>query len=117
MDILEVAKWYVSQGLSVIPVKADGSKSPLITGWRKYTNTQPTPEELTAWFGGGNPVGIGIVPGPASGNLVVLDFENHGESAYFEWIQRLPEELRTLAQSLPTVATPSGSTSLSDQTA
>jgi len=108
MNILEVAQQYLAAGLSIIPVKADGSKSPLIAGWRKYSNTLPTPEECSNWFASGALVGIGVVPGPASGNLVVLDFEHHGESAYFEWIQRLPDNLRTLAQSLPTVATPSG---------
>lgn len=108
MNILEVAQQYLAAGLSVIPVKADGSKSPLITGWRKYSNALPTSEEITQWFSGGALVGIGVVPGPASGNLVVLDFEHFGESAYFEWIQRLPDNLRAVVQALPTVATPSG---------
>lgn len=108
MDILSIARWYVSQGLSVIPVKADGSKSPSINGWRKYSNELPTDEQLVEWFGGTKVVGIGVPCGPASGNLVVLDFEHVGESAYFEWIQRLPAELRTFAESLPTVITPSG---------
>jgi len=108
MDILSIARWYVSQGLSVIPVKADGSKSPSINGWRKYSNELPTDETLVEWFGGTKIVGIGVPCGPASGNLVVLDFEHVGESAYFEWIQRLPDDLRKFAESLPTVVTPSG---------
>lgn len=115
-DVLSIAKQFVADGLSVIPIVTDASKpgskhqwkQPLHSGWRKYSTVLPTPEELQSWFGNGAFVGIGVVPGPASGNLVVLDFEHHEQSAYFEWIQRLPEDLRVLAQSLPTVATPTG---------
>ena len=108
MSLLEIAAAYVDQGLSVIPVKADGSKSPSLSGWRAYTAKIAEPKQLAEWFGGPELRGIGIVPGPASGNLVVLDFEHSGESAYVEWIQRLPDELRELANSLPTVSTPTG---------
>lgn len=108
-SVLEIARWYVSQGLSVIPVKADGSKSPALTGWRKYSTEIASEETLAVWFSVASLVGIGVVPGPASGNLVVLDFEHRdGESAYVEWMQRLPEPLKTLASTLPTVSTPSG---------
>lgn len=109
MDVLSIARWYVSNGISVIPVKADGSKSPALTGWRKYSNELPDDATLVKWFGTpGELVGVGVPAGPASGNLVVLDFEFQGESAYFEWVQRLPEDLRKVADSLPTVSTPSG---------
>jgi hypothetical protein len=109
MDVLSVARGYVSAGLSVIPVKADGSKAPLLTGWRKYTADRPDDDTLQKWFGNGTLAGIGVPAGPASGNLVVLDFEHDGkESAYFEWYRRLSPELRQQADNLPTVSTPSG---------
>lgn len=107
-SVLEIATSYVANGLSVIPVRADGSKAPAVAGWRAYANKFADEKTLSEWFGVGKFVGIGIVPGPVSGNLVILDFENHGESAYVEWIGRLPDELRELALSLPTVSTPSG---------
>ncbi|RTL26386.1 MAG: hypothetical protein EKK55_07805 [Rhodocyclaceae bacterium] len=108
-DVLNIARWYVSQGISVIPVKADGSKSPSISGWRKYSNELPTEAELEKWFGGGQLSGIGVPCGPASGNLLVLDFEYaEGESAYFQWFNRLPDDLQKFVKSLPTVSTPSG---------
>lgn len=107
-DTLTAARYYRSCGLSVIPIKADGSKSPLLSGWRKYSNTHPTDAEIDEWFGGGQVVGVGIVPGPASGHLVVLDFEFVGESAYFEWYQRLPTSLRELVDTLPASVTPTG---------
>lgn len=109
MSILESAQQYIDAGLSVIPVKADGSKSPVITGWRAYSNKLADAATLAEWFAPGKVVGIGVVPGPASGNLVILDFEHRdGESAYVEWIRRLPDDLRELAETLPTVTTPSG---------
>ena len=37
MSILDIASEYIDAGLSVIPVKADGSKAPAFTGWRAYT--------------------------------------------------------------------------------
>lgn len=108
-DTLTIARWYVSQGISVIPVKADGSKSPLLSGWRKYSNELPTDADLEKWFGAGQVVGIGIPAGPASGNLVILDFEfAEKESAYLQWLQRLPEHLEKFVRTLPTVSTPSG---------
>ncbi len=108
-SILDNAIWYTENGISVIPVRADGSKAPLITEWRKYSNEIASREQLKEWYGDPKKiVGIGAACGPASGNLVVLDFECDGESAYTEWLKRLPDELRELAISLPTVTTPSG---------
>lgn len=107
-DVLSAARYYLSCGLSVIPIKADGSKSPLLSGWRKYSATHPTEDELVEWFAGPSLMGVGIVPGPASGHLVVLDFEFVGESAYFEWYQRLAPELRVLVDTLPASVTPTG---------
>ena len=108
-DTLSIARWYVAQGISVIPVKADGSKSPLLSGWRKFSTELPDDATLEKWFGTSQLVGIGVPAGPASGNLLILDFEYaEGESAYVQWVQRLPENLQSFVKTLPTVSTPSG---------
>ena len=60
--MLEIARQYVADGLSVIPVKADGSKSPAFTGWRAYSNKIADDATLADWFAPGKLVGIGIVP-------------------------------------------------------
>ncbi len=108
-SVLEWARRYVAAGLSVIPVRTDGSKAPALPDWRQYTDRLPTDEELTEWFGGDRDYGLGIVPGPASGNLAVLDFEcRNGVSAFDAWKQTIGEQQRTLLNSCPVVATPSG---------
>jgi len=71
-DTLSIARWYVAQGISVIPVKADGSKSPLLSGWRKFSTELPDDATLEKWFGTSQLVGIGVPAGPASGNLLIL---------------------------------------------
>lgn len=86
-NTLEVARAYIAQGLSVIPVKADGSKAPKLAGWREFATRRATDEELVGWFSNRiQPAGIGLVCGAASGNLVVLDFEHKGGACVFsEW--------------------------------
>lgn len=108
-DLLTTARLYVAAGLSVIPVRADGSKAPLMTGWREYSERKATDTELVEWFAPGKKAGLGVVPGPASGNLVVLDFEcKGGQPAYAEWVNRLTPPLVAAVATCPVVRTPSG---------
>lgn len=109
-DMLAVATAYVDQGVSVIPVKPDGSKSPRWAGWRSYATRLPTAVELAEWFGpGAPPAGLGVPCGPASGNLVVLDFEcKAGVPAYAEWLSGLPRSVAAYLSACPIVRTPSG---------
>jgi len=46
MELYETAKRYVDAGLSVIPVRADGSKAPAIGSWKQFQERRPTAEEL-----------------------------------------------------------------------
>ncbi len=109
VSVIEWARWYVASGLSVIPVRADGSKAPAFQDWRQYTDRLPTADELSRWFDAGKEFGIGVVPGPASGNLAVLDFEvRGGVNAYDLWRANLtPQQVALLAR-CPVVVTPSG---------
>lgn len=104
---LEIARAYVARGLSVIPIKTDGTKSPKLSGWREFTRRLPTDAELAQWFS--QEAGIGVVPGPASGNLVVLDFEcKYDRPAWEEWLSGLPFQLKAVLTDFPVVRTPSG---------
>lgn len=91
-DLLAVARCYVGAGLSVIPVKADGSKAAAVK-WGDYMERKPTDAELSAWFAPHKPVGVAVVCGKVSGNLAVLDFES--DAAWQRWLAR--------AESLPPV--------------
>ncbi|MEW6215599.1 MAG: bifunctional DNA primase/polymerase, partial [Nitrospirota bacterium] len=65
---LEWAKWYVSKGFSVIPIKHKG-KEPAIFSWKGYQDKLPTNEELVEWFGNNSKNNIAIVTGKIS-NIV-----------------------------------------------
>jgi hypothetical protein len=104
------ARWYDSVGLSVLPVRSDGSKAQAIAGWRRYATRQPTAAERAAWFGPASGDGIGIVGGPASGNLVILDFEGKGRDPFGAWLAKLTDDDRHHLGRCPRVRTPGGGT-------
>ena len=59
--VLEAAQRAYRAGLTVVPVREDGSKAPDVTGWAQYqTGTQrPTPEQMRDWFASGARQGVG----------------------------------------------------------
>jgi hypothetical protein len=107
-ETLASAKAYLGAGLSVIPVRADGTKAPVHPGWRQYAERPPTPHELWEWWGPDAPArhGIGIPGGPASGNLAVLDFETEG--AYARWLAAIPGDTHDFLDDSPLVRAPRG---------
>src|SRR5262245_52437377 len=82
-DQLAAARAYVAVGVSVFPVRTDGSKAPCFQGWREYAERRATDRELQRWFPRPGATGIGITGGAASGNLAVFDFETW--SAFTRW--------------------------------
>lgn len=72
---LEHALGYIARGWSIVPLVA-GKKVPAVTladflsGARRLD-----PDEVRAWFGEGSRHGIGIICGPPSGNLAVVDVD------------------------------------------
>lgn len=108
-EIWDVARFYVQVGLSVIPVRADGSKAPSLARGEveQYRERFPSHEEIKAWFGHGRAVGLAIVCGKISGNLAVLDFES--PQAWQNWQRRCEElGLTKLYDTFPRVVTPRG---------
>ena len=75
-SVLSAALAYLRNGISVLPIKADGSKAPAISGWKRLQNSRLTEEEAQHHFSGS--AGIGIIGGAISGNLEVLDFDEAG---------------------------------------
>jgi|GEM_PF-6509168 len=70
---LDYALFYVSYGLSVIPLKP-GEKVPLIK-WEQYQKEPPSIVEVQKWFKDTDN-NIAIVCGRVSRNLVVIDFDD-----------------------------------------
>jgi putative DNA primase/helicase len=70
------ARRYVDGGLSVIPVRLDGSKAPACE-WQEFQVRQPMDKELRGWFFEGGS-GIAIIGGRVSGNLERIDFDEPG---------------------------------------
>ena len=62
-------------GLSVIPIKADGSKVPPVK-WRDFQSRRPTLKEMETLFIEHDQQGLALVCGSVSKNLEALDFES-----------------------------------------
>ncbi|HJZ56774.1 MAG TPA: bifunctional DNA primase/polymerase [Gemmataceae bacterium] len=103
---LLAARHYCAVGLSIIPIRTDGSKAPAIEGWRQFAERRPTDRELRDWFDRPTPYGIGIPGGPASGNLLILDFERW--SAFTRWGGALSADHRVQLRRCPVVGAPRG---------
>ena len=104
-SIFQVAFEYIRSGLSVIPIRTDGSKSPAIPTWKPFQDRLPNVGELRSFFFQKH-VGIAIICGKVSGNLEVLDFDQNEVFDRF-WLQ-LGEESWALPPKLSVVKTPRG---------
>ena len=69
---LEWARFYLSRGISIIPVLPK-SKQPAIL-WSEFQRRHPTDTEIEKWFADGANHNIGIVTGSVSG-LAVVDLD------------------------------------------
>jgi hypothetical protein len=103
-SVLDTARGYVGGGLSVIPVRPDGTKAPAIA-WKEYQARLPTDEELIAWFSTSKN-GIAVICGAVSGGLEVIDFDS--PEAFGAWAAKLNEREPGLLGRFPVVLTPSG---------
>jgi hypothetical protein len=88
-------------GLSVIPVKRDGSKAPAVV-WREYQTGRAGEATIRQWFASGE-FGIGVVCGAVSGNLLVFDFEDL--ASFDRWAALVPADILA---ALPVAETPGG---------
>lgn len=73
MEIKALVRFYLSQGLTLIPIKFR-EKTPLVE-WGKYQKERASEEELKKWFSGDVGINLAVVCGRISDNLVVVDFD------------------------------------------
>ena len=105
-SVLQQAKRLVASGLSVIPIKADGSKAPAVE-WKLYQSRIARAEDLEEWFRNGSGNGLAVACEQVSGNLEVIDFD---EPSIVKRFGDLVKEQggEDLLAKLPLVRTPRG---------
>lgn len=113
-DLLDDALKLISCGVSVIPLRGDGSKRPAVSEWTPYQERLATPAECVEWFSDGRN-GIAAICGPVSGGLEVMDFDVPGKPnsktppAWKPWCEMLKEHGHDdLLERLVICSTPSG---------
>ncbi len=81
-ETVEQALAYLRAGLSVVPIYP-GQKNP-IGIWTPYMSRLATEQEVRTWYQAQPNAGIGIVGGPVSDNLVILDAD---ASEFWKWLE------------------------------
>jgi len=105
MNYTAIARQYIANGFSVIPLQLDGSKSPA-GSWKPFQGRSATDHELQQWFGNGEPCGLGIVAGGISGNLQILDFDLEAEKQFQRFWADAEKQLPGITNKILVVATP-----------
>ena len=96
-QVFRAAKAYLASGLSLIPIRADGTKMPAFArlpkhwcpkagrykrGWAIFRECQPTLADLENWYLKDwyyhDECGMAILAGAISGNLEIIDLDNWG---------------------------------------
>ncbi len=76
-------------GISVVPIRTDGTKQPSLSGWRAYQQRRASELELGRWFHSLEP-GIALITGAVSGNLEALDFDDY--RIFEAWLRRVQQK-------------------------
>jgi hypothetical protein len=104
--VMNFAKKYIGAGISIIPIRRDGSKAPCVREWTPYQQRLANDLELRQWFARKQPYGIGVVCGAVSGNLETLDFDDEADVLFPAWRSLVESEAPGLIQCLSIVQTP-----------
>lgn len=83
---LQAAKAYLQGGLSVIPIRSNGTKAPAMA-WEEFQKRLATDDEAEHWWGNGKGYGVGVVGGKVSGNLEHLDFDHDAATIFPAWAE------------------------------
>jgi hypothetical protein len=70
----EHAADYLAAGLSVVPIRGDGTKRPTVV-WKRFQTTPPTLAEVNQLWLADN-IGVGIIHGKVSGSTEAIDIDN-----------------------------------------
>lgn len=113
-SLRQIAKRWAVSGLSVVPIRPDGSKAPSYD-WKELQGRILTGPQIDKEFIDG--YGIAIIGGKISGNLEILDFDVPmdkesgavlGPCIFDQWYEQLDVDLLDIVERMPRVETPSG---------
>ncbi len=91
---------YLEHGLSIIPI-IKGSKRPAIN-WKEYQERHPTSDEIRKWFTN-RQFDVALVAGRVSGNLEIIDIDNHqgdADKIFWEWKEIVNNTIPNLFEKL-----------------
>lgn len=74
MTLLDTALACLTAGLSPVPIKPNGQKTPAVR-WAAYQDEQPTEQDVHTWFARIDTDGLGVITGAGSGHLEMLEVE------------------------------------------
>ena len=87
----ETALKFLAAGLAVLP--ADKTLKRPVMAWKNYQEHRPATADVERWFSDRHNA-ICLICGKVSGNLEVIDFDQHGE-LYPAWEAQIPAELKS----------------------
>ena len=103
--VFAAALTYLQNGISVLPIKTDGTKAPALSSWKQLQQNRMTVKEARTHFQAF--VGIAVIGGAISGNLEIADFDEEG--LFDKFLSLLPVfELAHLLGKLVFTRTPDG---------
>lgn len=105
-DSLAAGMAYLRGGLSVLPIKVDGSKAPACKTWEPYQERLATEAEAQIWWGNGQRLGVGVIGGKVSGNVEHFDFDENAETIFPAWCELVEVEAPGLVDRLSIRRTP-----------
>ena len=85
----QVALAALEAGVSVLPIRPDGTKQPALLGWKRYQQDMPTQALVEEWFRLPQR-GLALVTGQVSGGLIALDFDDL--ATYEAWLKHIRRE-------------------------
>ena len=87
----ETALKFLAAGLAVLP--ADKTLKRPVMAWKNYQEHRPITADVERWFSDRHNA-ICLICGKVSGNLEVIDFDQHGE-LYPAWEAQIPSALKS----------------------
>jgi hypothetical protein len=91
------ARMYRAAGLQVVPARYPmrdrADKRPALAGWREFQNTLAGDGVFEGWFPADAKPNMGVITGPASGNLLVIDIDDYKGGSGAEWFNSVTSGL------------------------